>query len=349
MQAKKKNSQKAESKKPIIDEDEELDKYITNNFNNEIYQDLIGGWKDVFYPTTPLQFFRELYFDFNWILENKNKPRVITEYFKKKPFHTKVYLLEKLENLLQRKLDGKDKPYGKVILDIANNYSESEEYKQIKEAKENIGNIRYEEKTNQIIDYVERNFFDEVLEKLKTLPKSEIGNYLRGKHNKYIQLSRNYRETFETHKKFNPSKWYLEMMGKNADEAMKELAKEAKEKKEQPKENLYLIAEERGFTTRQKVLALLVITFGKYEVPDDVTKERVAEFFHFLTGRNKKNISDLLSNPTKVKEDSKKSIQDLCKDLHVVRVFLEKLGLSDAITQAISEIDFLINELDEKK
>ncbi len=98
------------------------------------------------------------------------------------------------------------------------------------------------------------------------------------------------------------------------------------------------------FTARRKILALLMLTFHRLDLPEDLTKERVVEFFHGLIGGDKGKVSDLLRNPTAHKCD-KRSINLLCDDLNFARDQLGKLGLTENVISAINEIQLLIDEL----
>lgn len=100
-------------------------------------------------------------------------------------------------------------------------------------------------------------------------------------------------------------------------------------------------------TMRQKALTLMLLTFGRLDIPKDIKKERVVEFFHSIMGGNRKNLSDLLANPT-MNTNHPKSIKSLCDDLNFVRDQLGKLGLSKNVTVAINEINFLIEDLEQK-
>jgi hypothetical protein len=105
--------------------------------------------------------------------------------------------------------------------------------------------------------------------------------------------------------------------------------------------------ESKSFTLRQKVLALMLLTFQRLDLPEDITKERVIEFFHGITGGSRKNLGDWLANPT-AHEDTVKSIKSLSDDLNFVRDHLGKLGLSENIKVAKNEINFLIEDLKDK-
>lgn len=105
---------------------------------------------------------------------------------------------------------------------------------------------------------------------------------------------------------------------------------------------------DRCFSLRQKVFALMLLTFQRLDVPEDITKERVVEFFYGITGGSRKNLRDLLANPT-ANKDTSKSIKLLCDDLNFVRDYLGKLGLSENVLAAINEINFLIEDLRDKE
>ena len=98
---------------------------------------------------------------------------------------------------------------------------------------------------------------------------------------------------------------------------------------------------------RRKVIFLMLLTFQRLDLPEDIIKERIVEVFHGIIGGSRKNLSDLLAKPTAHK-DTIKSIKSLSDDLNFVRDQLGKLGLSDNVTAAINEINFLIEELKDK-
>ena len=107
-------------------------------------------------------------------------------------------------------------------------------------------------------------------------------------------------------------------------------------------------AEGQQASLRRRGLALLCLAFGRPEIPVELVAKRVEEVFHPLLGGNRKNLYDFLRNPT-YNTGSTRSIKKLCDDLHFVRDGLGKLGLSNQIVNAISEIDFLIDDLNDKK
>ncbi len=75
---------------------------------------------------------------------------------------------------------------------------------------------------------------------------------------------------------------------------------------------------DKGFSMRQKVLTLVLLTFGRLERPEDIKQERVVEFFHRIAGGDIKKLRKLLKDPTAHKEDDKQSIKLLCDDLNIV-------------------------------
>lgn len=102
------------------------------------------------------------------------------------------------------------------------------------------------------------------------------------------------------------------------------------------------------FTIRQKVLSLLLLIFGKMEVPKGVNKTHVIDFIYSITGNDRQKIKELIySNPTKTK-DGERSIQLLCADIYFVRDRLSQFRMIEAVESADNEIDFLLAELEEK-
>lgn len=105
--------------------------------------------------------------------------------------------------------------------------------------------------------------------------------------------------------------------------------------------------EENPPTMRRKVLLLLGMTFGKFELPQEIVKTKASEVFHPLVGGNKQNFYALLLHPTRCKSGAR-AIRSLCDDLHFVRNELSKVGLTENAASAISEIEALIEEMEEE-
>jgi len=104
-----------------------------------------------------------------------------------------------------------------------------------------------------------------------------------------------------------------------------------------------------NFTLRKKVLALMLLTFGNLESPEEVIQERIVEFFYKFTGGDISELRKLVAKPINHKEENNQSIKYLCDDLNYVRNDLEKLGLSKTVKAAINEIDSLITDLEKEK
>ncbi len=98
----------------------------------------------------------------------------------------------------------------------------------------------------------------------------------------------------------------------------------------------------KGFSMRQKVLALMLLTFRRLERPEDIKQERVVEFFHKFTGGDFSELRIFVSKPTAYKKENNQSIKYLCDDLNTVRNYLEKLGLGGNVQPAINKINLLI-------
>lgn len=106
----------------------------------------------------------------------------------------------------------------------------------------------------------------------------------------------------------------------------------------------------REFTSRRQTFAILILLFGKPEVPAELNKTNVLEFIHFLTGKSKQNIRALLTDGNPTKHTGKnKSIQKLCEDLHYVRDMFGKLGNSEAVSTISKELDFIHDEFDQNQ
>ncbi len=106
----------------------------------------------------------------------------------------------------------------------------------------------------------------------------------------------------------------------------------------------------KAFTLRQKVLTLMLLTFGKLESPEGVIQERIVEFFYKFTHGDISNLRRFIAKPTTHEPENKSSIRYLIEDLNYVRNDLEKLGLTETGISAIkAEIDSLITDLKEEE
>ncbi len=97
---------------------------------------------------------------------------------------------------------------------------------------------------------------------------------------------------------------------------------------------------------RRKVITLMLLTFGRLDAPEDLTQERIVKFFHGFTGGDIKRLRGFIKNPTGHK-GTDRSIKLLCDDLNSVRDELGKLGTNKNVQSIISEIQFLIDDLNE--
>jgi hypothetical protein len=102
-----------------------------------------------------------------------------------------------------------------------------------------------------------------------------------------------------------------------------------------------------SFTNRQKVIALLYLTFNRLDLPEHITKERIVEFFQGITGIDTQTLRDLLAKPTNAKE-SKKSKKVLCDDLNMIRDQIAKIGIDNHLDSIKNEIQLIIDELEEE-
>lgn len=87
------------------------------------------------------------------------------------------------------------------------------------------------------------------------------------------------------------------------------------------------------FTTARQVLAVHYLL--EYCQVRGIDQTKKADFIEFLTGKNRKNIYDLVRDPL-----TKKRSKDLRKgDLQYIRTFFENLGLSETVKAIGNELD----------
>jgi hypothetical protein len=101
---------------------------------------------------------------------------------------------------------------------------------------------------------------------------------------------------------------------------------------------------------RQKVILLLILLYGKPEVPDG-KKAAVSRQIHQITGGSFKNLKSHVEKPLALKDNSARSMQNLIDDLKVVSAAARNLGLSSKIADNLIN-DFeneAIDDLNEKK
>ncbi len=101
---------------------------------------------------------------------------------------------------------------------------------------------------------------------------------------------------------------------------------------EKEEKNIESISANKQFTLARQVLVFHYIF--EYCKVDNVDQSKKAEFIHFITGKNKKNIYDLVRSPlaTKIKEFRK-------EDLQFIRTYFEDLKMEGIIRLINNELD----------
>lgn len=91
------------------------------------------------------------------------------------------------------------------------------------------------------------------------------------------------------------------------------------------------IIESQNTTARQVLIMHYIL---KYLKVDNIDATKRAELIQFLTGKSSKNVYDLVRNPLTTKQGDFRQ-----KDLQVIRIFFENLGLEEIVKMINNELE----------
>lgn len=298
--------------KEYTDEElEELDGYLNDEWNHNIYEELCGeeynDYEDLF---EPLEFFHLIYSQIEFVKANKAKPLFVARNLKKLSFTDKQldFLYSKIESYFYKKRED-DKQLNvccKEIDKLRNNLDVDDEDEEI------------EVQTPRPYD------FKAVLAHLETLET------LREKVAYLIEQRVSYQQS--TQKSFdfdNPNfadKCNLEI------EKLEKLAR-LKSIPQKTEQKTVEVAKNKDLTVDRTIFLLnrLIPSFSDC----DATKK--AEFINFLTGFDYETIRQRFSSIHK--KDYEKP-QAFKKDMEIVCKYLEILGLTNVISEIKKDLDF---------
>ena len=107
-------------------------------------------------------------------------------------------------------------------------------------------------------------------------------------------------------------------------------------------------------STRQQIFLLLILLFGKLEIPPakEDMRTQIIDFIVFVTGKHRQNVKEVLQNPTKYVEGNRSSRNNIIANLRTARTYLRSIdsNKADIITrEAKSILDIEAEELEEPK
>jgi hypothetical protein len=337
---------------------EELSAYLDNDFNLELYVLMSAKKEKSFYP---LSFFKELHYQYNFVKENKSNPGLVLSRIKQ----VEQAYVGQAGNLLSNDPIAKLESEG--IAKIQFRHLLAALAMLIRNEYEVDGNIQDKEMRcclmliEQHLEnrLLESDIREQVMREIRSLvPKRKfdfikVKNQIKALPNIQAKLQYLSEILSEYRQQDLVDEDISQGFGKKCQieiDSLKERmtfgqpdADGSEDKAENQADN------PAEASWRSRILALLLLTFGRLDVPEDVQKAKAIEFFLFLTGgKNKQKIKEIVINPTAVIPTSKTSKKHLCSDLHIVREQFSRLGMSKSAQSVISEIECLIEELEEK-
>jgi hypothetical protein len=295
---------------------EELEGYLTNKLNLDIYTDLTeGDWANVF---EPLEFFHLLYTQFEFVKNNKSKPLSVVKSINELSLNDtqKNALLYYLEDVIGNENGRADK--GKdTQLEICRTFIS----KECNRIAEQLGD-ESDERVREDISPTDAKKFDfgEVKKHLETLPdtKEKIKFLLEIKteNQQMVQFDFNipsFAEKCELEIQKLKQQMALEKANRSPAESHSESIKRNPE-----------------FTTARQVLAVHYLL--RHAKAPNVNKTEIARFIEFLTGKNYDSIYKKVREPLKLKDNEAK------KDLEFVKGYFLKLELPEVVRMIDNEI-----------
>jgi len=320
------------AKRKAQDPTEELESYLTTDLDVEIYEDLTEGHHVGLFE--PLEFFKLLYSQYEFVKANQEKPLTIVNTLKKLKYSDKQkwFLLDHLESLIDEENTLGDKQLKICRARI------------VKECDRIAHELNLPEETKSLP--IKKNKFDWtwVKQQSETLPD------IKAKIKYLIEVKTEYEQTALT----GGSSWEIDFWPSEISFAKKcelEIQKlkqlmtlEGKSKTEAPTK---IEAAERNpeFTTARQVLAVHYLL--QYAKTKNVNKTEIARFIEFLTGKNYDSIYKRVRDPAKSRKETLGSSRELEKDMDYVKSRFERLGLTEIVRMIENEKDWLRNDEDE--
>lgn len=299
-----------EKKKYTDKELKELDNYLQDTFNNEIYTELkYTDYSELF---EPLEFFRIFYSQVTFIKENKAKPSIALQ---------KLGDLNLSDGQKYIVLDYLDVYFADAANKDADIRICSRKMEHLKEELEE--KLEIEKAKNKPSKSGTKDEFQELLKQLKTLPtyKEKIA-YLIKEKTRYEQNQSDADWNIDNEKTF----------AEKCDLEIKKLEKLSGLETAQ-KLKFIEVAKHRDLTIDRVIFLLnrLIPSFSDCEA----TKK--AEFINFLTGFDYETTRQRFSSINR--KDAEKP-QAFKKDMEIVCKYLDLLGLNDISSQIKRDLDF---------
>lgn len=291
------------------EEIEELDGYLINRWNYDIYEQLCGVNNDVNKDLfEPLEFFRLLYIQLDFVKANKAKPLFVSRNLKKLP-------------LTNKQLDF-------ICLKILSYFSLDEDFEQLNIFFRELLNLRNslgceEEAEFKILTLAPFNF-DTVLTHLETL------NDYSDKIAYLIEVKTIYQQNPPLGVGYEYPN-FIEKCNLEIEKLEKLL--QLKSIPVQTEQNVVEVKKNRDLTVDRSIFLLnyLIPSFTNLEA----TKK--AKFINFLTGFDYETIRQRFSSIPRKEADQ---LQSFKKDMDIIIRYLDDLGLRDLTMKIKKDLDF---------
>ncbi len=302
------------------DDNEELESYLTDKFNVEIYDGLTEGANAGLFE--PLAFFKLLYAQYEIVQANKEKPLTVIKSFSTLNItdHQKWYLLDKLAEFIE---DENNTGYyfaEDEQLDICRTRIEKE--------RDRVAEALPLEQRAKRQPARERQFDFEG--KVKPFLETLLDRKARIEY--LYEVKTEYEQTFSNDPNFS---WPTSepSFGEKCELEIQKLKQQmALERKPQAESRTETEAAKHNpeFTTARQVLAVHYLL--QYVKVQNVNKTEIARFIEFLTGKSYDSIYKKVREPLKLKDSEAE------KDLEFVKAYFVKLGLSEIVRMIDNEI-----------
>ncbi len=303
------------SEKEYTDEEiEELDGYLNDEWNHDIYEELCGeeydDYKDLF---EPLEFFRLLYFHIGFVKANKAKPLYVSRNLKK------ISLTDEQLAFFYFRLE----MYFDDVKEIDKQLSVC-----CREISKLRNNLDIEDEEDEVEIPSRKGTFEEILEHLETLStlREKIAYLIKEK----IQYEQNHFLLDERTRPTLAEKCKLEITKLQEIARLEASANSSKPKQDEPNHN---IKRHKDLTLdRATLLMNYLFTFAKVNCHN--TKK--AEVISFLTGYSENTVGDKLSALHSKADENFTAYE---KDMKIIRKYFEKIGLSEIVELIDRDLD----------
>ncbi len=312
------------------DRNEELESYLTDDFNVEIYDELIEGNEQGLFE--PLEFFRLLYAQHEFVKANKAKPLTVIKHLTglKLTDDQKWFLLDRLSSLFRKEnhIIYPSNETGYIALDKQLEVCCDRINKEISKLEESL--FEQEPETDSL---KEKFDFNRVKQHIESLPD------LKAKIKYLTEISTEYQQQddfFDLARVPFDDKCKLEMLKllrlENFEKTLKPKTDSQARLKADAQSRDEVSPRNREFTMARQTLAMyFLLQYAKAECPNTDK----ADFIAFLTGKSRERIRQTLSHLYQTKEENYTKWE---KDMKYVRKHFEALGLSEVVKMIDNEL-----------